>query len=150
MKILDLKKLNYSRPMVIASLCSLLTTVIFVFFKIYELLKSQKIEVEQYVIIACAIILFYIILNIVSGFKVDDLMQFYKESIYSFIGLVGVSLLLIYLFVNHSIFSNQDHKWLIKLLAIIYIVLLTILSSVKKIVGIAISQENKMRNQKNN
>ncbi|HOJ91247.1 MAG TPA: hypothetical protein PK622_02120 [Saprospiraceae bacterium] len=150
MKILDLKKLNYSRPMVIASLCSLLTTVIFVFFKIYELLKSQKIEVEQYVIIACAIILFYIILNIVSGFKVDDLMQFYKESIYSFIGLVGVSLLLIYLFVNHSIFSNQDHKWLIKLLAIIYIVLLTILSSVKKIVGIAISQENKMRNEKNN
>ncbi|MGB3130344.1 MAG: hypothetical protein WBB26_01610, partial [Saprospiraceae bacterium] len=105
MKILDLKKLNYSRPMVIASLCSLLTTVIFVFFKIYELLKSQKIEVEQYVIIACAIILFYIILNIVSGFKVDDLMQFYKESIYSFIGLVGVSLLFIYLFVNHSIFS---------------------------------------------
>ena len=80
----------------------------------------------------------------------DDLMQFYKESIYSFIGLVGVSLLLIYLFVNHSIFSNQDHKWLIKLLAIIYIVLLTILSSVKKIVGIAISQENKMRNEKNN
>lgn len=150
MKILDLKKLNYSRPMVIASLCSLLTTVIFVFFKIYELLKSQKIEVEQYVIIACAIILFYIILNIVSGFKVDDLKQFYKESIYSFIGLVGVSLLLIYLFVNHSIFSNQDHKWLIKLLAIIYIVLLTILSSVKKIVGIAISQENKMRNEKNN
>ena len=150
MKILDLKKLNYSRPMVIASLCSLLTTVIFVFFKIYELLKSQKIEVEQYVIIACAIILFYIILNIVSGFKVDDLMQFYKESIYSFIGLVGVSLLLIYLFVNHSIFSNQDHKRLIKLLAIIYIVLLTILSSVKKIVGIAISQENKMRNEKNN
>lgn len=150
MKILDLKKLNYSRPMVIASLCSILTTVIFVFFKIYELLKSQKIEVEQYVIIACAIILFYIILNIVSGFKVDDLMQFYKESIYSFIGLVGVSLLLIYLFVNHSIFSNQDHKWLIKLLAIIYIVLLTILSSVKKIVGIAISQENKMRNEKNN
>ena len=150
MKILDLKKLNYSRPMVIASLCSLLTTVIFVFFKIYELLKSQKIEVEQYVIIACAIILFYIILNIVSGFKVDDLMQFYKESIYSFIGLVGVSLLLIYLFVNHSIFSNQDHKWLIKLLAIIYIALLTILSSVKKIVGIAISQENKMRNEKNN
>lgn len=150
MKILNLKKLNYSRPMVIASLCSLLTTVIFVFFKIYELLKSQKIEVEQYVIIACAIILFYIILNIVSGFKVDDLMQFYKESIYSFIGLVGVSLLLIYLFVNHSIFSNQDHKWLIKLLAIIYIVLLTILSSVKKIVGIAISQENKMRNEKNN
>lgn len=150
MKILDLKKLNYSRPMVIASLCSLLTTVIFVFFKIYELLKSQKIEVEQYVIIACAIILFYIILNIISGFKVDDLMQFYKESIYSFIGLVGVSLLLIYLFVNHSIFSNQDHKWLIKLLAIIYIVLLTILSSVKKIVGIAISQENKMRNEKNN
>ena len=142
MKILDLKKLNYSRPMVIASLCSLLTTVIFVFFKIYELLKSQKIEVEQYVIIACAIILFYIILNIVSGFKVDDLMQFYKESIYSFIGLVGVSLLLIYLFVNHSIFSNQDHKWLI--------ILLTILSSVKKIVGIAISQENKMRNEKNN
>ena len=136
--------------MVIASLCSLLTTVIFVFFKIYELLKSQKIEVEQYVIIACAIILFYIILNIISGFKVDDLMQFYKESIYSFIGLVGVSLLLIYLFVNHSIFSNQDHKWLIKLLAIIYIVLLTILSSVKKIVGIAISQENKMRNEKNN
>lgn len=136
--------------MVIASLCSILTTVIFVFFKIYELLKSQKIEVEQYVIIACAIILFYIILNIVSGFKVDDLMQFYKESIYSFIGLVGVSLLLIYLFVNHSIFSNQDHKWLIKLLAIIYIVLLTILSSVKKIVGIAISQENKMRNEKNN
>ena len=127
MKILDLKKLNYSRPMVIASLCSLLTTVIFVFFKIYELLKSQKIEVEQYVIIACAIILFCII-----------------------IGLVGVSLLLIYLFVNHSIFSNQDHKWLIKLLAIIYIVLLTILSSVKKIVGIAISQENKMRNEKNN
>jgi len=150
MKILDLKKLNYSRPMVIASLCSLLTTVIFVFFKIYELLKSQKIEVEQYVIIACAIILFYIILNIVSGFKVDDLMQFYKESVYSFIGLVGVSLLLIYLFVNHSIFLNQDHKWLIKLLAIIYIVLLTILSSVKKIVGIAISQENKMRNEKNN
>lgn len=150
MKILDLKKLNYTRPMVIASLCSILTTVIFVFFKIYELLKSQKIEVEQYVIIACAIILFYIILNIVSGFKVDDLMQFYKESIYSFIGLVGVSLLLIYLFVNHSIFSNQDHKWLIKLLAIIYIVLLTILSSVKKIVGIAISQENKMRNEKNN
>jgi multisubunit Na+/H+ antiporter MnhB subunit len=150
MKILNLKKLNYSRPMVIASLCSILTTVIFVFFKIYELLKSQKIEVEQYVIIACAIILFYIILNIVSGFKVDDLMQFYKESIYSFIGLVGVSLLLIYLFVNHSIFSNQDHKWLIKLLAIIYIVLLTILSSVKKIVGIAISQENIMRNEKNN
>ncbi len=150
MKSLDWKKINYSRPLIIATICGLITLVIFVFFKLYELFKSQKIEVEQYVIIAFAIILFYIILNIVSGFKVDDLMQFYQESVYSFIGLVGVSMLLIYIFANHSIFSNQDHKWLIKLMAIIYIVLLTILSSVKKIVGIAISQENKMRHDENN
>ncbi|MBK7466516.1 MAG: hypothetical protein IPJ43_06705 [Saprospiraceae bacterium] len=143
-----LKSLNYQKPISIAMICGLLLIVIFVCFKIYSSLLTTKIDPEQYVIIGCAIILFYIIINVVTGFKVNDLVAFYGESVYSYIGLTAFVIGSIWLFSSHSILAQEDHKWLIKLLSIIYIVLLTILSSVKKIVGIALQQEKKIRDEK--
>ena len=140
MSLLDkLKSLNYQKPISIATICGLLLIVIFVCFKIYSSLLTTKIDPEQYVIIGCAIILFYIIINVVTGFKVNDLVATSNDNLdYS----------IIWLFSSHSILAQEDHKWLIKLLSIIYIVLLTILSSVKKIVGIALQQEKKIRDEK--
>lgn len=142
-----INKINYYSPSGIAIVCGLLSIIINASIFIYQRTISKHNDPEIYWLMTLALMLFFIIINVVLGFKSNDLGIYYRDSIYSYIGLVASILFITALASGKSIFVMHEFQWLIKLMTIIFIVLLTILSLVKKIVGIALIQEKKMRDE---
>ena len=90
---------------------------------------------------AAAFMLIFAIFNSIFSLSSKNLMQYWGRSIYSFLGLVFASGLVAYLFSSLSIYEAGSYRWIFFVLTIGYLVFLSIMSFMKRIVEFAQKEE---------
>lgn len=99
-------------------------------------------------IIACAMLLFYVVINSVFSFASQDRMQYYGRSIAGFVGLALIGGGFSYLFSGIALAEAGSFTWIYTVMTIIFIVFLTIVNLMRKIVDIALKQDKNLRNER--
>ncbi|MDQ3142888.1 MAG: hypothetical protein M3Q56_11655 [Bacteroidota bacterium] len=135
------------RPFYQGLLCLGICTFILLFIWLLNLLGLMRKDPNDIWLIATAILLFFIILNCVFGFSIKNILPYYRESIYTFIGLLILICLGGTFISGTSVFEAASYSWIITVFAIVYIVFMTILGLMRKIMEIVLKQEKKMRDE---
>ncbi len=98
-------------------------------------------------ILMTACILFYALCSSIFSLKASQPNRYWRKAIFSFIGLMIASALLATLLSGQSIDEAGSFRWLFVVLAIGYLVFLSIVRLMKTIVDIAIKQDDKLRGE---
>ena len=92
-------------------------------------------------------ILFYALCSSVLSLKTKHQNKYWREAILSFIGLMVASGLLATLLSGLSIDEAGSFRWIFVVLSFGYLVFIAIVRLIRKIVEIAIEQDDKLRNE---
>ena len=98
-------------------------------------------------ILLTACILFYALCSSIFSLKAIHPNRYWRDAILSFIGLMIVSALLATVISGQSIDEAGSFRWLFVVLAVGYLVFLSIVRLMKTIVDIAIRQDDKLRGE---
>ncbi|HFC00537.1 MAG TPA: hypothetical protein ENJ53_07005 [Phaeodactylibacter sp.] len=88
-------------------------------------------------IIATSFILFYVVFNTVFGLQTDDMNKYWVQSLISYAGLAIISGGLAYLFSSVSLNEAGTIKWIFYILTFAYLVFLSVVKFIKRIVTFA-------------
>jgi hypothetical protein len=102
----------------------------------------------DYWIVACAMLLFYVIINSVFSFTSDNTVKYYGRSVTGFLGLAFIGGLFSYIFSGIALADAGSFTWIYTVMAIIFVVFLTIVNLMRKIVEIAKKQDKNLRNER--
>lgn len=94
-----------------------------------------------------SMILFYIIINVILGMTQAPAPNYYRNSIYAFILLLTLSLITGRLISGVNILNAKTYAWICFVFTFVYLLFLSIQELIRKIVQIALKQENKIRNE---
>ncbi len=97
---------------------------------------------------ATSIILFYIMLNCVFCFSAKEKLFYYRNSIFTYVGLILILCVVSQYLSGYSIFEAESYSWILTVFSIIYIALITMINLMRKIVEIAIKQDKKLTDEK--
>ncbi len=92
-------------------------------------------------------LLFYSIMNSVLSLSYSDQNKYWVRSFISYAGLMIAASFFAYLISGLTIKEAESYKWLFKLFTIGYIVFLTIVRLMRKIVQIAQKEDNRQRGE---
>lgn len=98
-------------------------------------------------ILMTACILFYALCSSILSLNAHDPNRYWRDAIFSFVGLMIASALIAMLISGQSIDEAGSFRWLFVVLAIGYLVFLSIVRLMKRIVDIAIKQDDKLRGE---
>jgi len=98
-------------------------------------------------IVATAMILCYIILNSVVALKTEPIIPYWSKSVMFYIALLVFSYGWSYMLSGKGIDEVGSFRWLWLVLTLVYMVFFAIARSVKRIVDIAIKQDDKLRGE---
>jgi drug/metabolite transporter (DMT)-like permease len=90
---------------------------------------------------AAAFMLFFAMFNSIFSLSSKNMMQYWGRSIYSFLGLAAASGLMAYLFSSLSINEAGSYRWIYFVLTIGYLVFLSMMATLKRIVEFAQKEE---------
>lgn len=90
---------------------------------------------------AAAFMLFFAMTNSIFSLSSKNMAQYWARSIYSFIGLTAASGFMAYLFSTLSINEAGSYRWIFTVLTIGYLVFLSIMATIKRIVEFAEKEE---------
>lgn len=90
---------------------------------------------------AAAFLLFFAVANSVFSLSSKNMMKYWGRSIYSFMGLAFSSSLAAYLFSSLSINEAGSYRWIFFVLTIGYLVFLSIMTTMRRIVDFAQKEE---------
>ena len=96
-------------------------------------------------IIMTAFVLFYALFNSILSLKADSMNRYWSRSIMSFVGLIAVSIGVSTLLSGIGIDEAGSFRWLFLVLTIGYLVFLVIVRLMRRIVEIAIKQDERLR-----
>ena len=129
--------------LVLAIYIILLCTIIFL--NSIKWINFQPLDHWKY---ATSMILFYVMLCCVFCFSAKEKMIYYRNSIFTYVILLFVFSGISQWFSGLSIFEAESYSWILTVFSIIFIVMLTIINMVRKIVEIAIKQDKKLTDEK--
>lgn len=98
-------------------------------------------------ILMTACILFYALCSSILSLKASDANRYWRDAILSFVGLMIGSGLIAMWISGQSIDEAGSFRWLFVVLSIGYLVFLSIVRLMKRIVDIAIKQDDKLRGE---
>ena len=116
-------------------------------FKIFNLLGVFEFQAYLPWSMAASGLLFFAIMNSVLSLSYTDQNKYWLRSIIAYAGLMLASGLLSYLLSGLAIGEAKSFKWLFKLFTIGYIVFLTIVRLMRKIVQIAQKEDKRLRGE---
>jgi len=90
---------------------------------------------------AAAFMLFFAMTNSIFSLSSKNMMQYWSRSIYSFLGLAVTSGLMAYFFSSLSINEAGSYRWIFTVLTIGYLVFMSIMATIKRIVEFAEKEE---------
>ncbi|MDX1479407.1 MAG: hypothetical protein R3301_16950 [Saprospiraceae bacterium] len=96
-------------------------------------------------IIMTAFVLFFALFNSVLSLRTKNMNKYWSRSIMCFVGLIAVSVLASTILSGVSMDEAGTFRWLFVVLTIGYLVFLVIVRLMKRIVDIAIRQDEKLR-----
>lgn len=94
--------------------------------------------------ISAAFVLFYAIFNSIFSLTADDMNKYWFHSTIAFAGLIICSALLAYLFCGIKLEEAGSFKWIYTVLGFCYLVFLSILRGMKRIVFLAQQEDREM------
>ena len=98
-------------------------------------------------IVFTSFVLFFSIANSLMSLKAENMNRYWSRSIIAFMGLLVLSGLFATLFSGLSIDEAGSFRWLFVVLTFGYLVFLSIVRLMKKIVDIAIEQDDRLRGE---
>ena len=100
-------------------------------------------EFKDYIpwVISASFLLFYAVFNSVFSLSTDDMNKYWIRSMLSYAGLAIISGLLSYLASSVSFYEAGTIKWIFIVLTFVYLVFLSIVNFMKKIVSFAEREE---------
>ena len=98
-------------------------------------------------IVVTSFILFYSVATSVLSLKIKQARQYWGRSILAFIAILLLSALTAQLFSGLSINEASSFRWLFIVMAIGYLVFMSIARLIKRIVDIAIKQDERLRGE---
>ncbi len=126
----------------------LLYFIIIVILHFLQLLDWLRIDAMDYWKYASSIILFYILLNCAFCFSTKHKLQYYRDSIITYIFLLFLLSIICKYQSNGTIWNAESYSWIWMVFSFIFLVLLTIINLSRKIVELAIKQDQKLNNEK--
>ncbi len=126
----------------------LILLLMLVFMTIAQL---TNIETSQYNTgaweVMAAFVLFYTLVNCVFSLQSKDIMTYFRNSVFCFIGLLVLGSGLAYLFSGVSLNEAGSMKWILMVFSIGYLVFLSIVNLMRFIVELAQRQDKRLRGE---
>lgn len=101
----------------------------------------------DYWILSCALLLLFAVLSSVFSFSAPSAIKYYGQSVTSFLLVAIAGAGLAYFFSGIPFSEAGSFSWIYTVLSVIFIVFLTIVNLMRKIVEIANKQEKKLRDE---
>lgn len=110
---------------------------------------SNVLQMEQTFpwLIAASLLLFYAIMNSIISLATKEVGNYWFKSICSFGALAVVSGIIAWLFSNLSVYEAGSYSWIYVVVTVVYLVFVSIMNIMRKIVEIAVKQDKKLRNE---
>lgn len=123
--------------------------ILVIFFGLYfgHLLRWYAFDPMDIWLVGTAMMLFYILFNCIFGFNNENITTYFRNSIYSYIVLVVATCLLSQWITKVSVFDAKTYSWILVVFSIVYLIFMTVLGLIKKIVSLAIKQDKKLQNE---
>jgi hypothetical protein len=94
-------------------------------------------------IVATAMILFFVILNAIVALRIEHIIPYWTSSVILYLALLAFSYGWCYLLTGKHIDDVGSFRWLWMVLTLVYLVFFTIARSMKRIVDLAMKQDQK-------
>jgi hypothetical protein len=113
----------------------------------FKLVSSPTTDLEKldYWIIASSYLLFFTLLNSVFSFNSESASKYYAQSVFTFIAVAVLGGYSAYLFSGIALSDASSFSWIYRVLTVIFIVFLTIVNVIRKIVELAKNQNHDKR-----
>lgn len=130
-----------TNPIYQALLCFGVGLVIILVSKLIQVIHLMEVPPRFPWMTSATFILLFTMLNSVVSLSVKNMTQYWGRSIYSFMGLAVVSGLTAYLFSSLTINEAGSYRWIYFVLTFGYLVFLSIVTVMRKIVEFAQKEE---------
>lgn len=117
------------------------------FAKLLDIGNVLTMETTFPWLIAASFLLFYAIMNSVISLATKQVNTYWFRSICGFAALAVISGVIAWLFSNLNVYEAGSYSWIFVVVSGVYLVFVSIMSLIRKIVEIAISQDKKLRNE---
>lgn len=98
-------------------------------------------------LMATSMLLFYVLLSSIYCFKATNRLLYYRQSTIAYI-VIGIVLVSTAQYFSELKLSDaQSHRWIIIVISLVYLVFMTIIALIRKIVDIAIKQDNSINHE---
>lgn len=98
-------------------------------------------------VIMFSFLLFFALANCLMSFSAEDQNKYWRDSILSYVGIAVLGGAIAYLFSGLTIGEAATFKWLFFVFTFGYVILLTIMRSMRKIVKFAQRQDDRLRGE---
>ena len=98
-------------------------------------------------IVGTAMVLLYIIINTIVALRIEAIIPYWIKSVICFVGLFAFTYAWSYFLSGKHIDEVGSFRWLWMVLTMVYLVFFGIVRSMKRIVDIAIKQDDKLRGE---
>ncbi|MEP7195610.1 MAG: hypothetical protein ABI851_03775 [Saprospiraceae bacterium] len=142
----DLRK----KPILQAALCLAIAFFLQLSYFIIYKLQHKDIEVIDIWAICPTLLLFYILLNIVFGFKNENINNYYRNSIYGFVGFLALDIIFCQFLTGQGVSEVKSIKWIIFVFGIVYLVFLSILNLIRFILQLVLKQDRQIQEEAKN
>ncbi len=115
--------------------------------KVMEWFSSEIYLINYCWLFGTALLLFFILINSVFSFTTQDKLHYFRNSIYTYLACLVLFVALNSSISGKSVFEVDTYSWIITVFSIVYIVFITIINLVRKIVEIAINQNKKIEDE---
>ncbi len=119
-------------------------TIMYLWVAVPTIQEAQ--ELRSY-LFACSFLLFYIIMNSFFSFGAANRMTYYQHSIFTYLGLLILFVIICQIISTVKLNEAKSYAWLFYVFSLVYLVFMTIISLIRKIVDIAIKQDNNLNNE---
>jgi len=116
--------------------------------KLANWMNITEVNWDFHWLTSASFLLFFALFNSIFSLSADDMNRYWTRSISSFIVLALASAGLAYLFSSIPINDAASYRWIYIVLTFIYLIFLSIMRFMKKIVFIAQNEDRKMDEHK--
>lgn len=107
-----------------------------------------ELEPLDYWKFSTSLVLFYIMVSCIFCFTAKEKITYYRNALFTYAAIIFTFTGISNWFSGISLFQAESYSWILTVFSIIFIVMLTIINLVRKIVEIAIKQDNKIKDEK--
>jgi hypothetical protein len=135
------------KPFYQAAVCLGLSVLLILLIGLIHWISPDTIGAMEIWTSVTGMFLFYILFNIVLGFSQRRALNYYRDSVYGYIALLAISILLAQWVTGSPLMQAKTYAWIIWVFTFVYILFMAIQGLIRKIVDIALKQDQKLRDE---